>query len=114
MDWLTAAGFLITMIFAILGWSLNRNISNITGSVETAANTVNQIGQDFGIFKAEMEVTMANTNRHIEKILGKMDKVEEHTISISLLKDHESRLETEVKEISTRLRAVEYAKTITS
>lgn len=66
------------------------------------ANSVDAITSKMAVFQVHME----NTNKHIEAIIKKMDKVEEHSEKIAVM---QSQI-LAIKEIDDRLRNVEYVK----
>jgi len=89
-------------ILSILCWSLKGNFTTLTSSVKKVSESVANISNKMAVFEVHME----NTNKHIEAIIRKMDKVEEHSEKLAVI---QSQL-LQVPEIDNRFRDVEYAK----
>jgi hypothetical protein len=70
------------------------------------AASVQNISNKMSLFEERME----NTNKHIESIVVKMDKVESHDTRLALIERTQEDCQTKHIEFEKRVRDLEYAK----
>lgn len=72
---------------------------------ENALEKVDEIAQQLTIFQIHME----NTNKHIESIVDKMDKIDDHETRLVVVEKVQEECKAKHNEVEKRIRDLEYA-----